>query len=122
MATVFRTSLLIVLTWRLLLPPGVCLCQLIHPAAVFLAQVLDHQPPEPEPEQEGHQAGCPVAKLGPSLRAQPADLPVPPALALDCPALSDCPALPAPSLAPLPENDVTAGTAPLYVKLCAFLR
>jgi hypothetical protein len=121
MAMVFRTSLLVVLTWRLLLPPGVCLCQFIHPAAVLLARVLGHEAPAPEPEEHGHLAGCPVAKLGPGLRAQPADPPTPPALSFDAPTLPTCPSAPSPSSAPLADDDVAAGTTPLYVTLCAFL-
>jgi hypothetical protein len=121
MAMVFRTSLLVLLTWRLLLPPGVCLCQFIRPAAALLARLLDKEPPAPEPEEDGHLAGCPASKLGPGLRAQPADLPTPPALAFDSPALAGCSSAPAASLTSLPDRDVLPATTPLYVTLCAFL-
>jgi hypothetical protein len=121
MAMVFRTSLLVLLTWRLLLPPGVCLCQFIRPAATLLARLLDREPPAPEPEEDGHLAGCPVSKLGPSLRAQPADLPTPPALAFDSPAFPACPSAPGASLTSPPDRFVWPVTTPLYVTLCAFL-
>jgi hypothetical protein len=121
MAMVVRTSLLVLLTWRLLLPPGVCLCQFIHPAASLLARLLGNEPPAPEPEEEGHLAGCPASKLGPGLRAQPADPPAPPAPAFDSPALAGGSPTPSAALTPLPDHAVSPGTAPLYVILCAFL-
>jgi hypothetical protein len=121
MAVVLRTSLLVVLTWRLLLPPGVCLCQFIHPAATLLARILGHEPPAPEPEEDGHLAGCPVSKLGPSLRAQPDEPPSPPAPALDGLTLVGGASVPSITLAPLPNQPPPHGTAPLFVILCAFL-
>jgi hypothetical protein len=120
-AVVLRTSLLVFLTWRLLLPPGVCLCQFIRPAAVLLARVLGNEPPAPEPEEDGHLAGCPASRLGPSLRVQPADPPSPPAPAFDSPALADATPAPSVALPPLPDRTLPLGTTPLYVILCAFL-
>jgi hypothetical protein len=119
-ALVLRTSLLALLTWRLLLPPGVCLCQLGHPAAVLLARLLGNKLPAPEPEDENHhQHGCPASRLGPSLRPQPPDPPSPPtAAAPDHAGLG-------PNLAALIEEFTLAdqtppdGTIPLFLALCA---
>jgi hypothetical protein len=121
MAIVLRTSLLLVLTWRLLLPPGLCLCQFIHPAAALLARVLGNEPPAPEPEEAGHLAGCPASKLGPGLRAPQADPPEAPAPALGSPAVADCPLAPSVVLPSLPDRALMPGTSPLYLILCAFL-
>jgi hypothetical protein len=120
-SVVLRTSLLLLLTWRLLLPPGVCLCQFIRPAAALLARVLGHEPPAPEPEEDGHLAGCPASRLGPSLRAQPADPPSPPAPAFDSLALANGSPPPSIALPLLPDHPRLTGTAPLHVILCAFL-
>jgi hypothetical protein len=112
--------LLAVLTWRLLLPPGVCLCQLIYPAAGVLARLLGNEPPAPEPEDESHhQHGCPASRLGPSLRPQPPQPPAPPGLSLDGPVLADLLAA-APAEQPLPsDHPFLTAPAPLFLTLCA---
>jgi hypothetical protein len=120
-ALVLRSSLLVLLTWRLLLPPGVCLCQLGHPAAVLLARLLGNEPPAPEPEDDNHhQHGCPASRLGPSLRPQPPEPPAPPAVALVGAGLGPCPAAPA-EYSPVVDQGPPTGTIPLFLRLCAFL-
>ncbi len=120
-----RRFLLLLLMGRLLLPPGICLCQEGSPATRLFLSVIDPQrelpPPSPE-EDDDHDPGCPASQLaaGMGLHLPLVSLlpPLPDAL-LELPELI----LPAP-----PEPHPTASTfgpspppLPIYLQDCAVL-
>jgi len=58
--------LLILLMVRLLLPPGICLCQDNSPASRLVLSLLDPQrelPPFAPEEEDDHDPGCPASHL-----------------------------------------------------------
>jgi hypothetical protein len=76
--------LFVLLTLRLLLPPGICVCQWHSPAARMLAGLFKtgkEVPPSPPAEQEDdHEPGCPASKLAAGMGLRPASPPpLPPA-------------------------------------------
>jgi hypothetical protein len=115
--------LLVLITLRLLLPPGICICNLSSPAAYLLSRALGGEPPAPEPDHhDDHHSGCPSSYLSLGMGVQPA-----------APGLDADPALPAP-VVELPAGDTPATVArlpahshflaaapPLYVCHCALL-
>jgi hypothetical protein len=64
------------LTIRLLLPPGICVCQWHSPAARMLVQLFGggkEVPPSPPLENEDdHEPGCPASKLAAGMGLRPA--------------------------------------------------
>jgi hypothetical protein len=78
--------LFVLMTLRLLLPPGICVCKWNSPAARILVDLLQtgKDIPPPEPEDENNDApGCPASPfaVGMGLRpASPAPLFLDPAL------------------------------------------
>jgi hypothetical protein len=65
--------LFILLTLRLLVPPGMCLCKLSSPASRLLASVLgnDLPPPEGETDDHHHHDGCPASPLSTAMGLRP---------------------------------------------------
>jgi hypothetical protein len=85
--------LLVLLTLRLLMPPGICVCKWNAPAARLLAEVLHthHEDlPSPADDDDDHAPGCPASPLACGMGVKPA---------------SPSPPIPEPSLEPmaLPE-------------------
>jgi hypothetical protein len=77
-------ALFVLLTIRLLLPPGICVCQWHAPAARWLVKLLNTGklvPPSPPVENEDdHEPGCPASKLAAGMGLRPvAHPPAPPA-------------------------------------------
>jgi hypothetical protein len=80
------------MTLRLLLPPGICVCKWNSPAARILADLMQtgKDIPPPEPEDENNDApGCPASPFAAGMGLRPAP---PPPLFLD-PALETPPLL-----------------------------
>jgi hypothetical protein len=121
----------VLITLRLLMPPGICVCKLSSPASRLLAAALGAElpppPPPPTHTTDDHDPGCPASPLAEGLGVAPPSGPGP-ILALLLSMVvwssgSDAPALVAPSpfatgLLP-PPCCVRPPTAPLYVSQCA---
>ncbi|MFO0846254.1 MAG: hypothetical protein U0797_28390 [Gemmataceae bacterium] len=121
--SILRHLLLVAITLRLLMPPGVCVCKLSSPAVHLLCLALGGEPPvtAPEHDDHDHHPGCPASGLSEGLGVQPA------AVHLDHPSLSlDCPVPPfglapdATAETPLDPTSLPRST-PLYVSRCAWL-
>jgi hypothetical protein len=85
--------LFVLLTIRLLLPPGICVCQWHSPAArlvVGLFHTGREVPPSPPVEKEDdHEPGCPASKLAAGMGLRPASpAPLPPAASPEVVAVS----------------------------------
>ncbi len=96
-----RLLLLILLTMRLMVPPGICLCQLAG-----------------EAHHDGHDDGCPSSPLAAAMGLKPA------APEIDLPSAAlDTPSGPLPfSSRPLPVARLAFPTAPpAYLSGCALL-
>jgi hypothetical protein len=117
--------LFVLLTMRLLLPPGICVCQWHSPAARIVAGWLGTgievpPPPPPEPEDD-HEPGCPASKLAAGMGLRPAS---PPPVV---PAVSSEAVLVA--VEPARAADLSSGAFPtyrppgsgLYLTACALL-
>src|SRR5262249_33474226 len=116
--------------FRLLMPPGVCACQLSSPAA-RLAWAWSHgEPLPPPPSQEpddDHTPGCPASPFAVGMYVKPSPVPLRPPLTFDHPPQPDAPpsspAAPAPeadAAPPLPSPFRPPGPA-LYLTGCTFL-
>jgi hypothetical protein len=69
--------LYVLMAVRLLLPPGICICQSAAPAARLLAHLLQTGMDVPTPEAEederdDHAPGCPASKLSTGMGLLPA--------------------------------------------------
>jgi hypothetical protein len=118
---ILKLILFVLLTLRLLMPPGICVCKLSSPAARLLAQVLGNELPAPptETDHDDHDDGCPAGPLKEALGLRPAG-PGPielPFVAL-LPVLPDA-VLPASSTAPLERFLCISPLPPLCVSHCA---
>jgi hypothetical protein len=123
----------VLITLRLLLPPGICVCKLSSPASRLLAAALGAKlpppPPPPSHTDDDHSPGCPASSLAEGLGVAPPSGPGPIValllsgvawssgpdaddLACDC--TSSTEALPADCTVPI-------APAPLYVAHCALL-
>lgn len=104
MRSVLHVLILALLSIRLMVPPGVCLCHLAGEA---------HE------QHEGHHDGCPASGLGPALGLQPAspDL-APPSAALD--SLPEPRALVSGEHRPVSRLEYSA-SPPAYLSGCALL-
>jgi hypothetical protein len=82
-----RTILMVLMVLRLLLPPGICVCEWSSPAARLLIALLNGQrqvPPQQEPDDDDHAPGCPASPLAVGMGVRPpSELVWPPALSLD---------------------------------------
>jgi hypothetical protein len=121
--SILRPLLLVAITLRLLMPPGVCLCKLSSPAVRLLSLALGGDPPASVPEHDDHEhhPGCPASGLTEGLGVQPAsaqlDHPVP---SLDSPAPPLNLALTS-TVEPHLDHSLHPRTTPLYVSRCAWL-
>ncbi len=111
----------LLITARLLMPPGICVCKLSPPAARLLLAVCGKALPVQElPDDDDHHPGCPACFLAVGMGVAPPsgpgqiDLPLTGTLSTDSaisfPSVSDI--LPPPEPIPL-------AAAPLYVSQCA---
>jgi hypothetical protein len=128
----YQTLVLSVLiTLRLLMPPGICVCKLSSPAARFLAAAWGAQlpppPPPPTHTDDDHAPGCPASSLAEGLGVAPPSGPGPIiALLLSGVVWSSEPDaerhLPAFETGLLPPPCLLfMAAAPLYVAHCALL-
>jgi hypothetical protein len=114
-------NLLIVV--RLLVPPGVCVCDLPCLAAALPGVVLqcDEDAP-PEHEHDEHAPGCPCSPLSAvlGLRPSPAPPPAVAAVALSPDLAADAPPLSAHD-EPRPLSGARPAESPLYLTHCSLL-
>ncbi len=95
-------TLFVLLTARLLLPPGICVCQWHSPAARILVGLLrtgkEVPPPPPAEKEDDHEPGCPASKLAAGMGLRPASHPpAPPAVSPEVVTVAGaCAARPAP--------------------------
>jgi hypothetical protein len=106
--------LFVLLTLRLLMPPGICVCH--------LADTVGRAAPSPENGGDDHHPGCPASYLSLGLGLKP--LPGPGPVELP-PCGWQSPSSPVPASAPSPPPPVARALAhespPLHVVYCAFL-
>jgi hypothetical protein len=119
-------TLFVLLTFRLLLPPGICVCQWHSPAARMLAGLFNtgkEVPPPPPPENEDdHEPGCPASKLAAGMGLRPAS--PPPLLPGASPEPAAAALPPACPAGARPEADFPAFRPPesaVYLTVCALL-
>jgi hypothetical protein len=118
--------LFVLLTIRLLLPPGICVCQWHSPAARFVVGLLNTgkevPPPPPAEKEDDHEPGCPASKLAAGMGLRPASQPpMPPSASLELVFLS----------AQFPSSSTVRSdgglpirrpsTSDLYLTVCALL-
>jgi hypothetical protein len=117
-------TLFVLLTIRLMLPPGICVCQWHSPAARFVVGLLNtgrEVPPSPPVEKEDdHEPGCPASKLAAGMGLRPASpAPLPPAASPEVVSVSQAPVhLPVAGS----DGDFRTGPPPqpdLYLTVCA---
>jgi hypothetical protein len=126
-----RLLLSVLITLRLLMPPGICVCKLSSPAARYLAAAwgarLPPPPPPPTHTDDDHAPGCPASSLAEGLGVAPPSGPGP-ILALLLSGVAWLPDPDADSLLPALLTELLAppdlpfmAAAPLYVEHCALL-
>jgi hypothetical protein len=116
---------MVLITVRMLMPPGICACKWTSPAArllLALAQSERQIPTPSESDDDDHDAGCPASPLAVGMGVKPPCEPLlPPALALDPPSLESTPT----PLSIATETPVSfrfdSSHSPLYVTFCALL-
>lgn len=118
--SILRTLILVAITFRLLLPPGICVCKLSSPVAQLLILMAGSESSHSQEDDEDHHPGCPASGLTAGLGVQP----VTPSVTL--PALShDIPPVLAFDLVTSPPCDQSRSlseisqTPPLYLSQCA---
>lgn len=120
----FAFRLLCVLIFvRVMLPPGVCVCQLSGLSARLAAHLAGREQPPPPPEDDhGHDPGCPASPLSAALGLKPSHVPQH-AIAFVAPSLdlaADAPAFTPPE--ELPSLPAAWPPDPhLYLTHCSFL-
>jgi hypothetical protein len=118
--------LFVLLTMRLLLPPGICVCQWHSPAARFIVSLFNtgkEVPPSPPVETEDdHEPGCPASKLAAGMGLRPVVPPIlPPGATF---AVASAPETIAPTVAVFGEVEFSTYRPPdsrLYLMVCALL-
>ena len=117
--------LLVLITVRLLMPPGICVCKLSSPAAYLLARALGGDPPAPDPSpdhHDDHHPGCPASCLSLGMGLQPPSPVLDPDTSLPAPVAEPPADCREPAYAPPPAHSLSlAGAPPLYVCHCALL-
>lgn len=120
-----RAILMVLIAARLMMPPGICVCQWKPPAARCLAALLqeDRQiPNEEERDDDDHAPGCPASPLAAGMGIQPSAAPLfPPDLALDLPPLPSPPSLPTLAAGAVLHPHFDALQDPLYLTFRALL-
>jgi hypothetical protein len=66
---------MILITLRLLMPPGICVCQAASPAGKMLANLLHNDAPQPDPFDDDHNPGCPASIFSSGLGVFPTPVP-----------------------------------------------
>lgn len=121
-----RAILMVLITLRLLMPPGICACKWTSPAACLLLAFTQSERQIPLEQQrdndDDHDAGCPASPLAAGMGVAPPCQPLlPPGLSLD--------PLPPPAMqlfTPVPIERITSiafdePSVPLYVTVRALL-
>jgi hypothetical protein len=121
--SILTRVLFVLLTLRLLVPPGICLCKLSSPASRLLASALGNDLPPPpaesEPDDHHHHDGCPASPLSQALGLRPAGPgPIELPLVALLPVLDDVASTGA-SVSPLELPLAAAPRPPLCVSYCA---
>jgi hypothetical protein len=117
------TLLSVLITVRLLLPPGICICQWSSPAARLLIAVCGQDSPVQDlPDDDDHNPGCPASYLAVGMGVAP---PAGPGL-IELPlsgftSNQDTAAFSSPSEPILRDHAVDLPSAPLYVEQCALI-
>ncbi len=121
-----RAILMVLIVMRLLLPPGICVCQWSSPAARLLIALLDSErqvPPLQESDDDDHAPGCPASPLAVGMGVRPPSEPVwPPALSLDpLPLLQSAQPISPLSCEREYPPPIHQPHSPLYLSVCALL-
>ena len=111
----------VLITVRLLMPPGICVCKLSSPAArLFMAACGEELPERDLPDDDDHHPGCPACFLAVGMGVAPPsgpgtiDLPLTGTIFVDAVAsVSYLIGL------QLPPEPIPLAAAPLYVSQCA---
>jgi hypothetical protein len=124
-STLYRT-LLVLLTVRLLMPPGICACTWSSPAGRLLADFLktgkEVPLPPVEDDRDDHAPGCPASPLAAGMGVKPSSEPPPrPALSPEQPPVFEVMQSVSPPLASAPEPVSWPPEEGLYLTLCALL-
>lgn len=122
-----RTILMVLITLRLLMPPGICACKWSSPAARLLVALIQSErviPNANDSDTEDDDApGCPASPLAVGMGVKPPSEPLlPPSLSLD-PSLppQEAPSFFAVFLETADPLHVDAPTSSLYLTLRALL-
>lgn len=114
-------ALFVLITIRLMVPPGVCICQASSPVLHVLARATGYPPPPTEDHHDhDHHPGCPCSGLSEGMGLKPASP------GIDPPQPSIAAALPQPQSA-LPGQLIPATflafsiTPPLFLSACVLL-
>jgi hypothetical protein len=121
--------LFVLLTMRLLMPPGICACKWSSPAARLLVAFFDRSradtiPPPPVESDDDHTPGCPASFLAVGMGVWPPSEP-PPSLVLAPETLSlpnaSVAATPSalPDSLPVPDDPSDPLSTSLYLSHCA---
>jgi hypothetical protein len=95
--------LFVLMTLRLLAPPGICLCKSTGPIMLWLGS----EPVTEEPTRdEDHEPGCPASPLSAGMYVKPSDVPAYPPLTFDHPPQPECPIGETLPLSPAPAAEV----------------
>jgi len=120
-----RAILMVLITIRLLMPPGICVCKLNSPAARFLVALLksDKQVPNEEERDDDHAPGCPASPLATGMGVKPPAISLlPPDLSLDpLPPLESTPMISSPWGDSPSHGRFDHPQDPLYLTLRALL-
>lgn len=119
-------SLSLLITVRLLMPPGICVCTLSAPASRMLLALFAQEVPPPAPvadeDDQNHHPGCPASFLAVGMGVAPPSGPG----FIDLPLTGTTPNAIAPTITfpghivPFPCDALDSG-APLYEAHCALL-
>ena len=113
----------VLITVRLLMPPGICICQWSSPAARLLIAACGQELPVKDlPDDDDHHPGCPACFLAIGMGVAPPSGPGPielPLTGLTCGETSVS-ITSSNDLFPLPEA-IPLPAAPLYVEQCALI-
>ena len=121
-----RALLMVLITVRMLMPPGICACKWSAPAARMLLLLAQSERPIPsdrEQDDDDHDPGCPASPLATGMGIKPASEPLlPPSLALDpSPPLQSTPSFLSVCTEPAPPLYFAASPTPLYLSARALL-
>lgn len=121
-----RTLLMVLITLRLLMPPGICACKWSSPAGRLLVALLQSQRAVPDSEErddDDHAPGCPASPLAAGMGVKPPSEPLlPPVLSFDLlPPLESVQASGSPLIETTPPVPFDSPPQPLYLTLRTFI-